>query len=212
MLCGDAGNSQDVDRLMQGRKATLCLTDPPYGIGESYESFDDTKENLSKLISRFLPLAQANAERVLLTPGNMNQWLYPKPDWTLCWFVAAGTGRSPWGFSCWQPFLAYGKDPYLAEGKGSRPDALALTESADNDLGHPVSKPVKVWSWFMERGSINKGDIILDLFTGSGTGIVAAEQLARVFMGIEIEPSYCAVTLERMTQMGLKCKRILRGR
>jgi hypothetical protein len=197
LLCGDCTSSEDVDRLMDGEKAKLCLTDPPYGVGESYNHYNDTPTELARLISGFFHLAQSSSERMLLTPGNKNQRLYPEPDWTLCWFVAAGTGRNPWGFTCWQPVLAYGKDPYLADGKGSRPDSLAQTESAENELSHPCPKPVGVWSWFLKRGSVNEGDTVFDPFCGSGTTIIAAEQLHRRCFALEIEPSYCQVTIDR---------------
>ena len=74
------------------------------------------------------------------TPGNLNHRLYPAPTWTMAWFVPAGTGCGPWGFCCWQPILCYGKDPKLAKGKGSHPDAIVHTEAAEK-LGHP-----SIWS------------------------------------------------------------------
>lgn len=146
LLYGDSANSTDVDRLLDGQRAELCLTDPPYGLGGSatgknkYVEHEDTLENLVALIADFLPLAQAHADRTVLTPGNLNHRLYPAPTWTMAWFVPAGTGCGPWGFCCWQPILCYGKDPKLAKGKGSHPDAIVHTEAAEK-LGHP-----SIWS------------------------------------------------------------------
>ncbi len=196
LLCGDSTKAEDVARLMGGERANLCLTDPPYGIGESYESHDDTQENLRTLAAGFFGHARAASDVVLLTPGNVNQRHYPKPEWTLAWFVPAGTGSGPWGFSCWQPVLAYGKDPYLAAGKGRRPDALVKTESADGTLAHPCPKPVGVWSWLMERGSL-EGALVLDPFSGSGTSIIAAEKTGRRCFAMELEPKYVQVAIER---------------
>ena len=197
LLCGDATKAESYRLALEGQRADLCLTDPPYGIGENYESHEDNEQDLALLVAQFLPLARENSTVTLLTPGNKNQRFYAHPDWTLCWFVAAGTGRGPWGFTCWQPVLAYGKDPYLAEGLGSRPDALGKTESADNALGHPCPKPVGVWSWFMERGSVRVGAVVLDPFGGSGTGLIAAEKTSRTARLIEIEPKYCQVIIDR---------------
>ena len=207
ILCGDSTNANDLARLLDGARADLCLTDPPYGIGESYESHDDTQENLRHMVDGFFGQARAASDVVLLTPGNVNQRHYPKPEWTLAWFVPAGTGSGPWGFSCWQPVLAYGKDPYLAAGKGCRPDALVMTESADNTLAHPCPKPVGVWSWLMERGSLD-GALILDPFSGSGTSIIAAEKTGRRCCAIEIEPKYVQVAIERWQNVtGKKAER-----
>jgi hypothetical protein len=197
LLCGDSTKAEDVARVTEGMNADLCLTDPPYGVGEAYESHDDTKQNLALLIAGFLPLARKHSRVVLLTPGNKNQHLYPTPDWTLCWFVSAGTGRGPWGFTCWQPVLAYGKDPYLSEGKGSRPDALGKVEAAENTLNHPCPKPVGVWSWFLERGTTNPGALVYEPFCGSGTTLIACEQLSRKCRAIEIEPKYVQVAIDR---------------
>ncbi len=197
VMCGDSTSADDVATLMDGKKAALCLTDPPYGIGELYDTISDTKEELSALIAKFFPLAQRNADVVMLTSGNSNHRAYPSPNWQLAWFTPAGVGIGPWGFSCWHPILTYGADPYLKNGQGGRPDALVLTESADNALGHPCSKPLKVWTWILERGSIARGDVILDPFLGSGTTLIAAEQTGRVCYGMEISPAYVAVTLQR---------------
>jgi DNA modification methylase len=201
VMCGDSTSREDVERLMDGKKAALCLTDPPYGVGEDYDQISDTEENLKELIEGFLPLAQEHAEITLLTPGNKNHWFYPKPSWTLCWFVAAATGLGPWGFTCWQPILAYGADPFHKRCKGSMPDGIAITQSADNSLGHPCSKPIKVWSWFLERGSLNKNDLVLDPFLGSGTTLIACEQLDRICYGMEISPQYCEIICLRWEKL-----------
>lgn len=197
ITCGDCTDAVVVSRIMGGERAAVCLTDPPYGIGEAYESHDDTQQNLAVIVREFLPLARDVSDVVLLTPGVNNIWLYPKPAWTLAWFIPAGSGMSAWGFCCWQPVLAYGRDPYLAEGKGSRPDSLVKTEAADNSLGHPCSKPVETWKWFLERGSIHAGDIVFEPFSGSGTTLIACEQLGRRCRAIEVEPKYVQVAIER---------------
>ena len=129
LLCGDATDPSAIDRAIGGGRPQLCLTDPPYGIGEAYVSHNDSRERLATLAHRFLPLIRARCDVVLLTPGNGNQQLYPDPEWTLAWFVPAGTGMNPWGFTCWQPILAFGRDPFLKKRKGARPDAFVMTES-----------------------------------------------------------------------------------
>jgi DNA modification methylase len=214
LLCGDSTKAGDVARVMGGEKADMVLTDPPYGIGDSkskknnYDQHNDSKEALAKIIKDFLPIAQKIAPVVVLTPGTTNHRMYPAPTWTMAWFVPSGTGVGPWGFCCWQPILCYGKDPKLAKGKGSHPDAIVHTESAEK-IGHPCSKPVNFWQWLTERVT-ESGEVIYEPFAGSGTSLVACQNLNRKCRGIEISPDYCAVILQRMFDAfpGIEIRRI----
>jgi DNA modification methylase len=63
---------------------------------------------------------------------------------------------------------------------------------------HPTQKPVELARWFFERWG-KDGDIVVDVFAGSGFSIVACENLSRKCRAIEISPNYCAVILERMS-------------
>lgn len=201
LVCGDCTDATVVDLALQGKRADLCLTDPPYGLGETvsdkneYDVFDDTVENLEKLISGFFPLAKKVADVIVLTPGNSNQRRYPAPSWTMAWFTPAGAGSGPWGFCCWQPMLCYGKDPKLVRGKGRHPDAIVHTESAE-DLGHPCAKPIRFWTWLLERTS-EPGGIIYEPFSGSGTTLVASELTGRICHAIELSPAYVDVAVKR---------------
>ena len=203
LMCGDVLNGEHHAELLQGQTVDLVLTDPPYGVGVDYGDFEDTKENVRALIDAFMPMIDMWPV-ILLTSGHRCMWDYPRPTWVLAWVHPAGMGRNPWGFTQFNPVLAFGKDPYLSQGKGSRPDSLVLATDRDGEQLHPTTKPLKVWTWLLERGSTTAGDHILDPFLGSGTTMVAAEQLGRICYGMEIEPKYVAVTLERMAGMGLE--------
>jgi DNA modification methylase len=200
LLCGDSTKRADVDRVMGGEKASVCLTDPPYGLGDGdtakndYATYDDTTGNLRQLIAgAIVPLI--GQMRVVFTPGNKNHYEYPKPSWTMAWFCPAGVGRGPWGFCCWQPILCYGKDAKLASGKGSHPDALVHQEGPSSDA-HPCAKPMKLWLWLLDRVS-DRDDVVYEPFSGSGTTIIACEQLGRSARAIELSPGYVAVALQR---------------
>ena len=202
LLCGDSTKGEDVARLMDGERADLCMTDPPYGADIQYATHNDSQSALVGLIAGFIPLAESVSDVLALTPGINNIWHYRKPDWILCWFYGAGTGRSPWGFTAWQPFLVYGKCPKLAAGEGCHPDGFQFMMSHDDaaenkTLNHACPKPLSVWRRFMERLSNAKTRTIYEPFSGSGTTIIAAEQLNRRCYAMEISPAYCDVAVKR---------------
>lgn len=72
---------------------------------------------------------------------------------------------------------------------------------------HPTMKPPELVARAIENSS-KRGEPVLDMFSGSGTTIVACEQTERIGYGMEIEPKYCAVTLQRLSDMGLTPRRV----
>ena len=213
LLCGDSTKADDVARLMGGEKADLCFTDPPYGADIQYATHNDTQDALVGLIRGFMPLAMKYSDLVALTPGTNNIFLYDKPSWILCWFYGAGTGMSPWGFTTWQPILVFGKDPKLAHGEGCHPDGfqfmMSQSDATENrQLDHACPKPLSVWKRFLERLSHKDSRLIYEPFCGSGTTLIAAEQLGRKCYGMEISPQYCDVIVKRWEKFtGRKAER-----
>ena len=195
-MCGDATSEADHERLMGGASIDLVLTDPPYGVGIDYDGFEDSQANVAGLIEGFMPLA-LRWPVVLVTPGVFAMWSYPRPQWVLAWIHSAGNGTGPWGFTTFNPILAYGRDPYLARGKGSHPDSVVMATDRKGVEGHPVVKPIEVWEWVLRRGSVSEGEAVLDPFAGSGTTIIAAERLGRRCYAIEQSPRYVQVAIAR---------------
>lgn len=188
-------------------KVDLVLTDPPYGVAlgsrennnrerEAYASTDDSPEEIIKLVRFVLAVSQVKAGRVVLTPGVRNMFAYTQPSHIGAFYYPAASGCNVWGFSCWQPIFYYGPDPYA--GKGSKPDSFQSTEPSEKN-GHPCPKPIGQWSKLLERVSL-QSDTILDPFMGSGTTLVAAKQLGRKAIGIEIEEKYCEIAARRLQQ------------
>jgi len=205
LICGDCTDKAVVERVMGGERANVCLTDPPYGLGKgkesgknNYDQHDDSRENLVILAKGWLPIARDLSLAVVFSPGVTNAWIYPEANWIMCWFYGGGQLQSSWGFNCWQPFLCYGKDPSLASGNGGRPDAINMNTPANSgDIDHPCPKPLELWRWFIERLSFVVGDIFYEPFSGSGTTLIACEQLGRRCRAVEISPAYVGVALER---------------
>lgn len=181
-------------------KKALAMLDAMVALGKV------DNEALDELLDGFFPLCQAMSEVVALTPGIANQRLYPEPAWTLCWFYCTGTGRSCWGFSAWQPIMVWGNDPQLANGNGCHPDAfkmdgyeyLATTDDRKEEklLDHTCPKPLSVWRRFMQRLTFDAKSVY-DPFGGSGTTLIAADQLRLQCDTMELSPAYCDVIVER---------------
>lgn len=182
------------------------VTDPPYGVDlgsrsnnnrdrVAYASTDDGVEIVDTLVLPVLQMSRGQASRVVLTPGNRNLFKYPTPTHTGAIYYPAGAGCNSWGFTCWQPILYYGKDPY--GGKGSRPDSFESTEAAEKN-GHPCPKPIGQMKRIVDRVTL-RGETILDPFMGSGTTGVACVKLGRKFIGIELEPKYFDIACKRIS-------------
>ena len=198
VLCGEATSVDDVEKLMGGEVATLTLTDPPYGVGLDYAEFNDSVEAVAELAKDWLPISRKLSESVVFTSGVTQQWLYPEPDWVMCWYYGGGQHRSPWGFNCWQPILCYGKDPSLASGNGCRPDSIDLNVPANlKDVDHPCPKPLALWEWLMDRLSFSVGEIVYDPFLGSGSTLLVCEKTKRKCRGLEFSPKYVDVIVKR---------------
>jgi len=120
-------------------KVDAVVTDPPYGVNLDYSSIDDSPDFVLNVAVPAIEYCRTLAARVVLTPGVRNLFAYPWPDHTGAIYYPAGAGCNKWGFSCWQPILYYGKDPY--GGKGSLPDSFSATDTAEKN-GHPCPKPI----------------------------------------------------------------------
>ena len=191
-------------------RADVLITDPPYGvglIGKRTKWTTEARGGYLSVVDDAAAVAVAvgvvdrwtrDGGRAAVTPGVANRERYSRPTHLGAIFYPSGAGMSKWGFTCWQPILFYGADPYLADGKGSRPDGFSTTEAAEEN-GHPCPKPIGTMKWLVERVS-RSGEIVLDPFMGSGTTLRAAKDLGRKAIGIEIEERYCEIAAKRCAQ------------
>jgi DNA modification methylase len=192
-------------------KVDAVITDPPYGVGltakankwitregNGYESTDDSPKFIAAVCVPVVNLCRTMAASVVVTPGTRNTFLYSAPDAIGGIYNRNGAGSGKWGFECMAPVLYYGKDPYLANGKGRRPNSWEQpgTDFAEKSE-HPCPKPLGLMRWLVDRASM-PAFCILDPFMGSGTTGVACAQMGRKFIGIEIEPKYFDIACRRI--------------
>lgn len=194
----------DCREVLPSLSADIAIMDPPYGVGFPYRSYDDTVENLDRLIADLFPLLPGRTA-TFAGVGNMHRW--PQPTWTLCWLDPGGTGSGPWGFCTWQPVLVYGPDPYLKAGLGRRPDSHRSMlgrrpnkEDKDGSGEHSCPKPLDVMRWLVGRVAPDTADVIVDPTCGSGSTLRAAKDMGHRAIGIEQDERYCEIAAKRMAQ------------
>jgi DNA modification methylase len=206
-------NADCLDRL-PGLQFDYVITDPPYGVEltakrakqrgggvtarDGEYCHEDTPEYVRSVVVPAIMLCQQMAKGMAVTPGTRNLHLYPIPADMGCFFSAAGTGMGRWGFTCMQPILYYGKDPYLAKCLGSRANSTGQTYPNDaNEQPHPCAKPIRMMQWLVSRASL-EGDIVCDPFMGSGTTAIACIRGRRKFIGIEKDEQHCENARKRI--------------
>ena len=119
--------------------------------------------------------------------------------WMFIWYPSNNMAHGDLGFQKFTAALVLGKGKIWRENmQDLREFPIKITKE---DPGHPTPKPIELIEYLVEMAS---REVVFDGFVGSGTTLVACERLGRRGRGIEISPAYCAVALERLSQMGLE--------
>lgn len=188
-------------------RSSLCLTDPPYGVGVRYATYDDTEDNWFVLLDAVIPMMREAADMVVMPSCQIKRlgWFYEhhRPDWLIAWHKGSPGHVSAIGFNDWEPLVVYGRTGGL-----SMHDYLSVTNDEKmGAYGHPCPKPLKWARWIIDRACPRDGSVI-DPFMGSGTTLRAAKDLGRRAVGIEIEERYCEIAAKRLAQetlFGIGC-------
>ena len=197
LLCGDSTKAEDVEKLMNGEKADALITDPPYGV--SYKSpsgkgltnrgdYDIIKgDNVD-----FDPSCLfGHCESVVTWGANHYANLLPPSARWLVWDKREGDAINK-NSDCELAWCSQGGSARLFHHKWN--GMIKASERQDKRM-HPTQKPIALFEWVFE--CIESGNLILDLFLGSGSTLIAAEKTNRKCYGMELDPKYCDVIVKR---------------
>jgi len=183
----------------------IVLTDPPYGVGMIYGS--GTNDDPNGYWEWFLPLLEdikKHCSSIIMTHRQEAlRWIHGW-DHICIWNkpMAFGYAINGW-LHHWEPIFIFDKQPDIQYEKDNpkgrkvaRFDVITIN-TTPNNTGHPCPKPIKLMSSLLGMFSSN---LVLDPFMGSGTTLVAAKNLGRKAIGIEIEEKYCEIAVNRLSQ------------
>lgn len=210
LLCGDANDTDSIERLLHGKRVAMIFTDPPYGIdldtdftsmdkGKKYKKVegDDTPFDPSPLLEEF----QDVPEIILWGADYYSERILHRNDGSFFVWDKTGGGAGPnsdYDKMFGSNFeLAWSKKrhkrqilPILWKG------IFGLAAEDTKKRIHPTQKPTALVSFFLSRFT-KDGDLIFDPYAGSGSTLIAAESLSRSAYLVEIDPEYCDLIIAR---------------
>lgn len=233
LMCGDVTDAGAVARLLAGSLAHICVTDPPWNVAYGKNNNprwktrsiknDDLGAGFPAFAEAFCPVIAAS-----LFPGGLLYMAMSAQEWPLIDRLLREADFH------WSSTIIWAKDrPVLSRKdyhtqyeplwygwKEGAPRLVPVEDRSQSDLWqiprparsdeHPTQKPVELFTRALLNSS-RPNDVVFDPFLGSGTTAVAAEQTGRTCRALDIEPKYIAVTLERLSVMGLTVRLLKEG-
>tara|TARA_Y100000593_G_scaffold19572_1_gene39172 strand:+ start:136 stop:1329 length:1194 start_codon:yes stop_codon:yes gene_type:complete len=227
LLCGDSTSADDVARLMDGSSAGIMVTDPPYGVeyDPSWRAeVNQDGPNSNRAVGKVQNDDRADwTEAWQLFEGDVAYVWHAdvfstvvsnsltNADFEIRYLIVWAKQRHTFGRGhyhhqhepCWY-MVKKGKSASWSGGR-KQTTLWAIDNNRSNETGHGTQKPVEC----MARPMTNhEFDAVYDPFLGSGTTLIAAEQLNRKCYGLEISPVYCDVIVQRWENLtGKKASR-----
>lgn len=213
VMCGDSTKLTDVLQLMDGAHAQLLLTDPPYNVDYEGEAGKIANDSMSdRAFRQFLHKALSAADHVMNPGAAFYVWhadsngltfrqACQRVGWEVrqCLIWVKNTfvlGRQDYQWKH-EPCLYGWKDGATHIWNGDRKQTTVFqVDKPQRSALHPTMKPVELFTSQMVNSS-RPGDIVLDLFGGSGTTLIAAEQSDRTAYIMEYDPKFVDVIVDR---------------
>ena len=217
LLCGDATKREDVERLMDGQKADMVFTDPPYNVNysgcgvqtsnqimndkmgmEEFNSFLAGAFSNYKTFSKggaALYICHGDGKPMVRVAFETNFNKFFKQSATIVWVKNVASMGYQHYRGKHEPIL-YGWNDEKSPFYGDRKQTTVWEVKRETNYKHPTQKPVEL----IERAinnSAKREDIVLDLFGGSGSTMIACERLNRKCYMMELDPKYCQVIIDR---------------
>lgn len=208
LMCGDSTKLEDIEKLMDGNKADMVFTDPPYGYNHQSNMRKKTKKfdvlvNDDKILDFMMPIKTVNNGFIFVctTWKVLDKWIplfnkYYNLSNMIIWNKGGGgIGDLKHTFSTDYEIILCSNNNREIIGKriGS---VWNIKKDNVSDYVHATQKPVELSALAIKNTSHEK-DIVLDVFGGSGSTLIACEQLRRKCFMMEFDPIYCDVIIER---------------
>jgi DNA modification methylase len=216
LLCGDSTDSDQVANLMNGEKADMVFTDPPYGmfLDTNYSVIKGSKnakisgggKNYSKVIGDHNDFTPELIHTIFTCFSDVKDIFI----WGADYFAELIPNKNDGSWVVWDKRGSEDADKIVGSSfelcwskqKHKRLIARikwmgAFGSSDARNRVHPTQKPIKLAEWFFNQWGSSNG-LVADLFLGSGTTMVASHQLNRKCYGMELDPKYCDVIVKRM--------------
>jgi len=216
LLCGDSTDINIVERLMDNTIPDFIHTDPPYGISHSGKGINGSTSG-----NDFGEILGDNDIDVAIDSFNLCKSLYPNAT-TIFWGANyyASALQDGFGWIVWDKQRegdTFSGAELAFVNKGIKVDVfrhqwhgmIKASEMGQKRV-HPTQKPIALVEWCFNN--YNAGKNVLDLFLGSGSTMVAAHQTNRKCYGMELDPKYCQVIIDRMLKLDPTLKVLRNGK
>ena len=221
LLCGDSTDSDSVAKLMNGEKADMVFTDPPYALfGNSTGVANVVDDNMVRpFFKNIMKMCQNNTK--------LFGHIYMCCDWhsafsiqscarevdlkakNMCIWDKGDGGVGAMYQQCYEIVWFFDNSPTSKQTMGKTKAGVITVNGVPNiwrfsrvtsDREHNAQKPIEMISVPISNGT-KEDELVLDLFLGSGSTMVASHQLKRKCYGMEFDPKYCQVIVDRMRKL-----------